>query len=96
MEITTTLIFNMRNEGTLDEESDGGGQFFDCPIVPRVGEEVFYFTTRDENGNYDPRGEVIQRFKGTVEKVDYSFEERGHDSYSNRKKVYVTIYLRND
>lgn len=81
---------------TSVHKSDAGGsiQFFDCPVVPRVGENFSISVSRDGNGDYNEGGEVKAKFAGVVIRVDYHYEQRGRDESSFRNTLYIDVWLR--
>lgn len=88
----TITVYSDESEDEMDGMSF---QYYDIPIIPRVGETFYMVSSRDEEGNYDPLGNPLRRFHGEVSRVEYSIEERGTNSQTNRRTLYVGIYLRN-
>lgn len=68
-------------------------QFYDCSVVPRVGEYFSIMTSRDEDGNYYEDGKPTKKFDGIVGKVGYYYEQRGSSSDTNRKVLFVDVEL---
>ena len=91
--ICTSVYYNpvFDKDGNLDDH-EGFMQFHDCWVIPTVGSEFICTSTRDDNGNY--HNKVMRKFEGIVEKVIYEYDETGHDSLSNRRTMYVEIYVR--
>ena len=78
-----------------DEDHTFGFNWYDIPIIPPIGSEIEVSTSRDTNGNYifsDGRPNRICVI-GTVVKHKFYFQEYGHSSQSNRKKVFVLVFL---
>lgn len=83
-----------------EEEDCGHAELF-LEFVPRVGDEVNFWTHRDEDGNYlnsdkkigdsQIRRHVIH---GIVERIRHSIEERGRNERELSILQYIHVYLR--
>lgn len=60
--------------------------------LPRVGDKLEVFSTRDENGNYTKEKPKL-KISGVVVKIDHQIMETGESSATWRVQQYATVTL---
>ncbi len=86
----TVTVYSMPN---VDDARCRHRQLFDVPAIPRTGERFSLWSSRDDNGNYHYCGMPHKVFEGVVHRVEWQSEEWGRDLDTNRKTIYVSIFL---
>lgn len=77
---------------TDDDAKDCSYQFTSAEGLPRVGEKVGLWGTRDEKGNYTDKD--IEYFSGIVTRVEHFYEQRGKSSQEWSLIHFIHIFIK--